>query len=535
MPSISPEQSQDAWQAHCYKGRHVDSAAQCQLTVLQALASQALRFPQAPVFTEVDAGGRRHTLTFRQLDTLSQAGAAWLHESAGIRRQQVFGLVPLNDLRSIVAIFSAMRLGARIAFLDPYAPPARHLAIMNQLGVTLVIRSEQDKQGVDARVFPRLADLPAPGNMPLATESNGEVFYFPTSGSTAASKIVAQTYRAITANALAVKQHHRLQPGDRFLGCLPIHHVNGLHFSVMATVFCGSHAILLRGFDPFQYPKMLADFSPRIASVVPSILQALVDTWRDAEVPEGFEYFVSAAAPLTRKTAESVWNRWGLPVLQGYGLTETINFSTTLPTGLSRAAYARQMLEPDIPSIGVQVAGNEVGILRPDGTPAASGENGEICVRGHNVMARYVGNREATAQAFQHGWFHTGDIGHTREDAEAGADFVVITGREKNIAKIRGESVSLEEMERILQTIAGVRDVACSALPDRLLGESIVIALDAEAHVEDAQVLTRLRGHFSEALLPRRILRVEKIPRTRTGKLLRPQLTEQLQTALMSM
>lgn len=513
-----------AWQAHCWRNRHVSAADECKVTVLDALTKQAALHPDAPAFTELDSSGRQHTISFRQLNALSLAGAGWLHESAQVRRQDVLGIVPLNDLRSIVAIFAALRLGARVAFLDPLAPPGRHLSITDSLGVTSVIRSQPDVHGIDAHLFPQLSELSSHRAVPHLADPAAEAFYFPTSGSTAASKIVAQTHRAITSNALAIKRHHGLRHGDRFLGCLPIHHVNGLHFTIMATMFCGSHAVLPRGFDPFLYPRQLSAVAPRIASVVPSILLALLTTWREAKVPNDFSYFVSAAAPLPQNFAKSVWDRWGLRVLQGYGLTETTNFSTTMPTWLSDASYVRQMLEPDIPSVGLPMAGNEVAILRPDGTAVDPGEEGEICIRGHNVMARYVGNCEETEHAFRHGWFHSGDLGGFRDDPEAGPGFVVITGRAKNIAKIRGESVSLEEMERVLLTIPGVRDAACVALPDRLLGENIVVALNAGESISDLMVLARLRQDFSEASLPRRILRIEKVPRTLTGKLLRPQL-----------
>lgn len=531
MTTLNQAAERNARQAHVWRGVHVADAPECRYTVLDALNEQLALQPDAPAFSQPLASDELLTLTFRQIDTLSQSGAVWMRETARVRGGEPMAIVPMNDLRSVVAIVSAMRLGAPLALLDPNAPPARHAAIVSSLGVRSVIRCSADPNGVDACVFPPLPELPIRGIGSVRIDPAADAFYLATSGSTASSKIVAQTHRATRSNAQSVREHHALGPGDRFMGCLPIHHVNGLHFTVMATLHCGSHALLLAGFDPFLYPKLLASFRPHVASVVPSILQALQATWRDAQTPAGFRYFVSAAAPLSSGLAGAAWQRWGARILQGYGLTETINFTSTMPRGLSDAAYARLMFGAHVPSIGVAMHGNEVGVLRPDGSRAALGEVGEVCVRGHNVMDRYVGNAEATALAFRHGWFHTGDIGCLRSDEEAGSGFIVIAGRIKNIAKVRGESVSLEEMERHLLELPGMRDAACASLPDSMLGEAIVAALAAGPELTDATVLAHLRALFPEAALPRRIVRMDVIPRTPTGKLLRPQLRERLDAA----
>jgi acyl-CoA synthetase (AMP-forming)/AMP-acid ligase II len=520
----------DDWKAHCFCGVHVGEADVGRLTVLDALATQVSRIPDAPFVTEVTQSGAQLRLSYGQFDLYSRRGATWLAASTAIRPGTTLGLIPRNDLISVVAIFSALKVGARIVFLDPLAPPARHSAIAEALEVEAIVRTTPDPHGLAGHLFPELDELPTTAAPDRGLNPADDAFYFGTSGSTATSKIVAQTHRGTAANALAVSQHHSLGPGDRLLSCLPIHHVNGLHFTIMATIFCGSHAILVHGFDTLQYPRLLTEFAPKVASVVPSLLRALTVTWRDGRPPQGFGWFVSAAAPLPREVARTVWERWGARVLQGYGLTETINFSTTLPQGLSEAVYCRQILDAAIPSIGVAVHGNEIAVLDNKCQPVPYGQEGELCVRGHNVMDRYVGNPEATAEAFRHGWFHTGDLGFLRTDAETGSDFVVITGRAKNVAKVRGESVSLEEMERVLLNLLGVSDAACAAFPDRMLGEAIMAALVVEDSVSDDMVLNHLRGTFPEVALPRRLLRVQAVPRTPTGKILRPQLRSHLES-----
>ncbi|WP_262379365.1 class I adenylate-forming enzyme family protein [Nonomuraea sp. PA05] len=486
--------------------------------------------PDAPYITgEPAVAGERMTLSFRRLDDCSRRLAYWLKNELGAR--ETVGLIPRNELTSVLTIFAAVRAGYRVLFLSPADPEARLREQAEALGVTAVLRSAAVPEDAYAGAIP----IPEPYDLPDAgpveksrTNADGDVFYFGTSGSTAASKLVAQSHRNVVSNAEAVRRHHGLAAGDRLLGCLPVHHVNGVHFSLMATFMAGAHVILADRFDPFAYPRLIEECRPRIASVVPSILETLTATWRRPSLPAGFEYFVSAAAPLPAATARAVRERLGARVLQGYGLTETTNFSTTMPPGLPEEDVARFVTGADVPSIGVAVHGNEVAVLTKDGERAAPGEVGEICMRGHNVMNGYAGNPEATREAFEGGWFHSQDLGFELRD-DSGRAFFFVTGRLKNIAKVGGESVSLEEMEKVLRSVPYVRDAACVATPHRFLGEEIVAAV---VHTGDAPETVNVRPHllaaFAQSVVPNRVVRLDAIPRTATGKIRRPELARLL-------
>ncbi|MEO3871115.1 class I adenylate-forming enzyme family protein [Nonomuraea sp. B12E4] len=472
------------------------------------------------------------TLSYRDLDVYSGRLAHWLKSELG--GTGIVGLVPKNELTSVLAIFALVRAGHRVLFLSPADPPARLRRQAEALGVTTVLRSA----AVPDDAYPGAAAIPAPYDLPHreppaapVPARDDEVFYFGTSGSTAAAKLVAQSHGNVVSNAEAVRRHHGLGPGDRLLGCLPIHHVNGVHFSLMATFMAGAHLILAGAFEPFGYPKLIERFRPRIASVVPSILETLAATWRRPALPAEFGYFVSAAAPLPTATARAVTAKLGARVLQGYGLTETTNFSATMPADLSPEDIRRFLTEADIPSIGVAVPGNEMAVLAEDGTRAGVGEIGEICVRGHNVMSRYAGNPAATAAAFAGGWFHSQDLGFELRDG-SGRAFFCVTGRLKNIAKVGGESVSLEEMEKVLRAVPYIQDAACVARPHRYLGEEIIAAV---VHTKDAPEAVDVRPHllaaFARSVVPSRVVRLDAIPRTATGKIRRPDLTHLLSSS----
>lgn len=515
MPTLTPGP------VHHYRGAAPALPASGDL--ITRLLAHARTRPRAPFLTTLEDNGDPVTLHFGEVELLTRRLASWLCSSLELSPGSVVGVIPRNDARSILGILSLLRAGCAILLLSPDDPPLRLAEQLATIPTRAVLRATEVPADlvVDALAIPDPTTLPDPlDDLPrVSVHAMTDALFIGTSGSTAASKMVAQTHLNIVSNAIAVSTHHRLRPGRPLLGCLPIHHVNGLHFTVFAPLYAGTQVLIAARFDPFHYPRLLESYRPRIASVVPSILEALLDVWRDRTTPPDLEYFVSAAAPLTTGTVSRLQRTIGVPVLQGYGLTETTNFATTMPTGLSAAHYRRLMTATDIPSIGIELPGNEVAVLRPDGTRSAPGEIGELGMRGHNVMSRYAGNPAATDEAFRHGWFHSGDLGYETTVGER--RFFVITGRRKNIAKVGGHAVSLEEMERILAALPGVIDVACARVPHRLLGEEVVVAVSQS--IPDG-LSEALAVHFPAAVIPRRVVALPEIPRTPTGKLRRQEL-----------
>lgn len=518
--------------AHTYRGAPIEELLPVPATILASLDAHARARGDDPFLTAISADGKSETLSYGELDLFSRRLGGWLRHELQLAPQDTIALIPLNDAASVVAIFGVLRAGCALLLLSPADPPARLREQIKALNAKAVLRSPGFASDVlsEALAVPLGSSLPDDfaNDADAPIEPLSDALFFGTSGSTAASKLVAQSHYNAAVNAYAVCRHHSLVRGDRLLGCLPIHHVNGLHFTLFATAAAGAHVILAHAFDPFSYPKILEAYKPRIASVVPSVLEALLGAWRRPALPAGFDYFVSAAAPLSARTAQTVSRKMGVRILQGYGLTETTNFSTTMPADVTAELYDRMIASAEIPSIGTEFYGNEVAVLRTNGEHAAAGETGEICMRGHNVMMRYAGNEAATREAFRGGWFHSQDLGHETYDEASGRTFFVITGRTKNIAKVAGETVSLDEMERFLRRLPQIEDAACATLPHRFLGEEIVAAVVAPQGADDAQLRLELRSAFSAAALPRRILRLKAIPRTPTGKIRRVELASEL-------
>jgi acyl-CoA synthetase (AMP-forming)/AMP-acid ligase II len=453
------------------------------------------------------------TATYRDLAAEVRAVAAQLPVVADPARPRPVGIVMRNDRASVVYFLAVISSGAAAVVLSPDVPAARRAEQVAAAGCELELEPGPTPAGT--------GDDPMPSG-PRSIDDPAIIVF--TSGTTASSKAVVQTHYNVLVNTTATVRHHRLDVCTRMLCCLPLHHVNGLHFTILSTLLAGAHVLLCDHFDPRSYLQAAHEHDVHVGSVVPSILEALLDTRRAPELPH-LRYLVSAAAPLHATTARKVHDRLGLRIAQGYGLTETMNFSTTMPLDLQMETYERLMLEREIPPVGAALWGNEVAILDDAGAELHAGAQGELCVRGHSVMWGYLDNPEATRLALAGGWFHTGDLASADDEAIPGRRVYTVTGRTKNIVKVAGEGISLDELDRALLAVDGVRDVVSFGVPDPVLGEVPVVVIAADG-VGDGALNSALAARFPIAHHPREFVRVPAIPRMPNGKVDRRRVRE---------
>ncbi len=206
--------------------------------------------------------------------------------------------------------------------------------------------------------------------------------------------------------------------------------------------------------------KIVNKMQPQIVSVIPPILRLLVEDPRSYEITKSVKYFVSAASHLAKKTLLDFYSKFQVPVIQAYGLSETVNFSTTFPTQLSLESYLDFLSYDDKVSIGVEVWGNNLFILDENGgLISEENRSGEIAVRGWNLMNGYLQDSSSTEIAFKNEYFHTGDIGYFR--VIQNQKFYYLNGRKKEIAKVNGKLIYLNDLDELLLSLSYVRS-ACS-------------------------------------------------------------------------
>jgi len=458
-------------------------------------------------------------------------GEAWLEtrryaaalRCLGVGRSTRVALAPRNRMPDVLTMLGALTLGAHVWMINPGDPEERVRrqvkarrpdVLLGEVTGAVQLRLGAGDDGADV--------------VPQPVEGSTPALMFNTSGSTGVPKAVMQAHSAVLANARSFTMHHRLRPGRMVLGFLPMHHVNAVHSNLMSTLYAGSECFLLRPDSLLRLHRWIESSRPYMVSLVPSAADALLTSWRRPTVPDELHHVLSAASPLSASTVRNFRVRIGRRIIQGYGLSETMNFSTTVPINLDDETYARITTEPERPSIGCAIPGVEVMVCDPDGAVVPEGEVGELCVRGQHLMSGYADDPEATRAAFRHGWFRTGDLGYQRFEPGLGA-FYYITGRSKNIATVRGEQIGLEEIENALVSLPGVIDAVCATEPDDRDGERIVAGVVVRSGVETARLLGALAALLPAFGLPNRLVTIDLVPRTPTGKILRTESAKKLQ------
>jgi acyl-CoA synthetase (AMP-forming)/AMP-acid ligase II len=337
-----------------------------------------------------------------------------------------------------------------------------------------------------------------------------------TSGTTGAPKGVMLSHANLLFAAGTGAGLRRLAPGDRVYAALPISHVFGLASVSMSTLLAGAALHLVPRFTPEGLATALAEEGISILPGVPAmyarLLSYLRDTGRAIATPR-LRFIYAGGAPLDAQLKADIEVIFGQPLHNGYGLTET---SPTVSQ--TRLDAPRRDL-----SIGPPVPGIEVRIVDPAGRAVASGEIGELHVRGPNVMLGYYRAPELTAQALSaDGWFGTGDLARTDEEGN-----LFIVGRAKELIIRSGFNVYPTEVESVLNQHPAVSQ---SAVVGRAAaGDEEVVAF-VELHAGASATSQELRAFAAERLAPYKrpgeVIVLAALPATATGKILKSRLRE---------
>lgn len=315
-----------------------------------------------------------------------------------------------------------------------------------------------------------------------------------TSGSEGEPNLVMLAAGALHAAAVAANRRLPLHPGDLWLACLPLYHIGGQSI-LWRTAAAGATVLLHPDFKVERVAAALQKHPVSHLSLVPSMLARLLDA--GCRPPPSLRHVVVGGAAL----APALYARaceLGWPLHPSYGMSET-------------AAQVATWIPEDGPwqpgLVGRALAGSEMAI----------GSDGRIRIRGAQLMTGYLGRSRAASGIDAAGWLTSGDLGRIDADGR-----VFVTGRADDMLISGGRNIHPSEIEASLAACPGIRDIAVTALPDAVWGDRIVALIVGDA--DEAQILAHARRHLPSAALPRRLLRVERLPRNAAGKLNRDQL-----------
>jgi acyl-CoA synthetase (AMP-forming)/AMP-acid ligase II len=309
-----------------------------------------------------------------------------------------------------------------------------------------------------------------------------------------------------------------LSERDTVLSPLPLFHSYALNLSVLGVLATGASEFIMERFSTSEAVKLLQTgeftYFPGVPTMFHYLLQAMRET-PGLRFPN-LRLCVSAGAIMPATLNREFEERFGVPLLDGYGITETSTMVTmNWPSGARVPG-----------SCGFPVPGLAVRILDPaSGRDVALGQEGELIVRGPNVMPGYHNKPEETGKALRNGWYHTGDL--ARSDANG---FLTITGRLKELIIRGGQNIAPAEIEEVVNTYEAVLDCAVVGVPHAHLGEvpALFVVARAGRTVESEALLAHCRAQLSAYKVPHAVHVVAEIPRTGSGKIIRYRLREAL-------
>ncbi len=355
-------------------------------------------------------------------------------------------------------------------------------------------------------------DPPGPRLAPVSPAEPAVIIY--PSGPPGAPKGAVLSHFTLYMNADTSGRLFEFEDSDVVLVALPLFHIFGLSSILNICVLLGGTMSLAPRFEAAAVLEQIQRDRVTIFEGVPTMYVALLQ----APGLEGYDLSslrvaISGGAPIPAEIIDSFERRFGVVILEGYGLSETSSTTTFNISAEQRKVY----------SVGKPIWGVSVQIWDDQGRPrpAGAGNVGEIVVRGPNVMTCYHGNPEATARAFTGGWFHTGDLGYFDSDG-----FLFIVDRIKDLIIRGGYNVYPREVEEVLYAHPAVAEAAVIGVPDARLGEEVhaVVAVKPGRTVTEAELIEFVRQKLAAYKYPRTVEFRDALPKGPSGKVLKKEL-----------
>jgi long-chain acyl-CoA synthetase len=369
---------------------------------------------------------------------------------------------------------------------------------------------------VDAAELFDDASLPA-ARLPDLTEEDEALLMY-TSGTTGAPKGCILTHKNCVAGGEFTSRAHRLTAADRVLCALPLYHINGQIVTAVAPLVHGGSVVMPHRFSASNYWQLVAQYRCTWINVVPTIIAYLLNGGDPRALGlsiEQVKFCRSASAPLPPEQQREFERRFGIGIIETFGMTETAAPCFTNP------------YEPGRRKIGSPgtAFGNEAKIVDPaSGADLPPGEAGEIMVRGDNVMKGYYKDPDNTARAFTaDGWLHTGDLGYLDSDG-----FVFVTGRIKELIIKGGENIAPREIDEALLRHPAVLEAAAVGIPDPHYGQEILAAVVPKPGIgcREEELLAFCEQELGRYKTPKILRLVEELPKGPSGKVQRLKLLE---------
>ncbi len=518
------------------------------------------RHAAQPAFTNLGT-----TLSFAEVERLSRAFAAYLQSLPGLTPGDRVAIMVPNTLQSPIVVFGILRAGFVVVNVNPMytVPELTHQLVDSGARVIVVLENfahtvaaALPSTNLTTVIVTKLGDHCAPlkralvnfvvryvkklvrpwriggavayraalargaarALQPVEINSSDLAFLQYTGGTTGRAKGAMLTQRNMVANTLqaaAWAAPYYTADAGVVVTPLPLYHI----YSLTANLFCfmelGAHNLLIT--DPRDIKGVIAllrKYKFAFMTGVNTLFNALLRAPEFATLDfSGLRVVMGGGMAVQREVATRWQAATGVPIAQGYGLTEASPILTGMPLHLKEFTG----------SVGVPFPSTEVAIFDDAGHEVGTAEVGEICARGPQVMAGYWQRPDETAQVrFGDGWLRTGDVG--RLDA---AGYLFIEDRKKDVIVVSGFKVFPNEIEDVATRQPGVREAAAVGVPDAQSGEAVkLFVVRQDATLTEADVLAHARRSLTGYKVPRHVEFLDELPKSNVGKVLRRALKE---------
>jgi long-chain acyl-CoA synthetase len=525
-------------------------------SINDVLAQSCRKFQHLPAFRNLGA-----TMTYADLDRLSRDFAAWLQSLGRPKGARVALMMP-NLLQYPVALFGVLRAGMIVVNVNPLYTARELEHQLKDSGAEVIVILENfahvlenaiANTAVKYVVTTQVGDLLRPprrlmvnfairrvkkmipewhiggaidfraalargARAPLdeAAPTHADIAFLQyTGGTTGRSKGAMLTHGGLVANMLQARAWSRgfLEEGcETVVTALPLYHVFSLTTNCMLFIKLGGMNLLIT--NPKDMPAFVKDLSKTpwtVISGVNTLFNGLMNQPGFASLDFSRVKFALGGGAAVHRTVGERWEEvTRRPLLQGYGLTETSPFVTCNPLNTRYSG-----------SIGLPLPSTDVVILNDDGRALPPGGEGEICVKGPQVMAGYWQMPGETASSFTHdGWLRTGDIGVMDDKG-----FFRITDRKKDMILVSGFNVYPNEIENVIAAVPGVVECGVIGVPDVIAGEVVkAFVVSEDPNLSSDEIVSFCRRSLTNYKVPKLIEFRDSLPKTPVGKILRREL-----------
>ena len=498
-------------------------------TIRYLVDHQARERPDATWLIAPETGA---TMSFAQLQHESRALGAYLL-GLGLNKGDKVALMLHNGYQTARLLIGVMYGGFMVAPLNLLAQPSQLAYVLEHSDTRVVFTSEE----FAGRLREALAGIPReirviaidpdattiPGiiagaaALPEVAEADDALLMY-TSGTTGKPKGCVLSNRSVCAGGEFTSSAHQLSAADRVLCAMPLYHINGQIVTTVAPLVHGGSVVMPHRFSVSGYWELVAKHQCTWINVVPTIIAYLMNAPTPKEKNldvSRVKFCRSASAPLPPELHRAFEDKFGIGIIETFGMTETNAPCFTNPYDPAK----RKIGSPGT------AWGNEAKVIDPaTGDEQPRGTPGELMIRGDNVMTGYYKDPENTAKTLEpDGWMHSGDLGYMDDDG-----FVFVTGRIKELIIKGGENIAPREIDEALLKHPAVLEAAAVGIPDANYGQEIMACVilkpGMKCSVEElANFSTQELGKYKT---PKIIKLVSELPKGPSGKVQRLKLLE---------